>query len=970
MTIASFLAKKLDKEVRLWAGVPEEAEQIRAKLQRIQAVLVDAEKKEIVSDSLRVWLDDLKHVAYDIEDVLDDWKMEIVQQNQRRHTDGLEDDSEVKVCASCIPPPHFSLKLGKSRHRIAHEMRKINQRLEQIAKLKDDFGLFISDPADLRLERRITTSFGTYHIVHGQTSVKNKVVHKLLCGDNAKNAIDHFQVLSLVGMGGIGKTTIAKMVYNDDEVRAHFTQRIWICISDMFDELKVAKSIAKSLNPSGPTFDELQNVVEDIQRHVTGRKFLLVLDDVWTEDNRNWDNIFSSLSTCLQGSKVLVTTRSMEVAKNLKAAIIPVKELPEEECWSLFSHFAFTGRDENERQHLEDIGRSIARKCKGLPLAAETLGRAMVVKRTRNEWKNVFDSELWGQEFVRKGLLPPLLLSYIDLPSQIKRCFVYCSIFPKDSRMSKECVIHLWMALGFLSSDSEGSGEMELNGEDFFNNLVARSFFQDLERSWSGTTFQMHDIIHDFALFLAKEEGLIHHADVKECDLQLESGRKIRHLNTIRLQPWVHDLKNLRSLLCKSDCLEHLPRCSHLKALCMASADIWVLTKEIGNLTHLKYINLSNCQHLVALPEVVCELYNLQILDIRFCFRLKSLPEGIGRLVNLRHLLVEGTFLPFLPKGISRLTSLLTLDEYFVANPACEVLTLEDLGSLEQLRELTLHHLNAVAGPEEAKKLGLENKKDLLSLTLQFDYDDARSPMAPVVQLEVLEALRPPEDLECLGISGYKGERFTGWIKCLINLKHIGLSYCTTESLPPLGELPFLKTLYISSMHNVRQVGSEFLGLDKEEEGHEAPEGINGNQRAASSTFVAFPQLKKLRFDSMHSWETWEDPHTQAAGLEDQQFTMNIMPSLCVLKLDSCFRLEALPRFLQTAPIEYLDINRCPRLQRHSKELSSVVLSRASRMRRDFVKEDLSHIPGVDVGGNTMQGSMSSSASGLALSGS
>jgi len=270
-------------------------------------------------------------------------------------------------------------------------------------------------------------------------------------------------------MGGIGKTTLAQLVYNDHEVETHFDKRIWVCVSDPFDETKIAKAILEALKGSASDLIELQTLLENIQPLIRGKKFLLVLDDVWNEDSTKWEQLKDSLKCGLPGSRILVTTRKKNVASSMGSSPIDILELgllSIDECWSLFSQLAYFEKNSRERENLEDIGREIAAKCKGLPLAAKSLGSLLRFKRSIAEWESVLNNNIWELKEAESNLLAPLWLSYHDLPSDMRRCFSYCAVFLKDFRFERDTLIKLWMAQGFLRETR--NKEMEVIGRECF----------------------------------------------------------------------------------------------------------------------------------------------------------------------------------------------------------------------------------------------------------------------------------------------------------------------------------------------------------------------------------------------------------------------------------------------------------------------------------------------------------------------
>uniref|UniRef100_A0A2N9IEK8 NB-ARC domain-containing protein n=1 Tax=Fagus sylvatica TaxID=28930 RepID=A0A2N9IEK8_FAGSY len=207
-------------------------------------------------------------------------------------------------------------------------------------------------------------------------------------------------------------------------------------VRNLLGEGPVGRGVAKAIIEDGggsSDFNELQTLLKKICDLIRGKKILLVLDDVWTEETTDWEPFKVALKCGAQGSKILVTTRNERVARMVdSASMTNLNKSFEDDCWLIISKLAFVGQDEKQCEQLEDLGRKLANKCKGLPLAANTLGSLMRNKRSIQEWRSVLENNLWELEDVQKGLVGPLLLSYYESPSAIKRCFIYCAVFPKD----------------------------------------------------------------------------------------------------------------------------------------------------------------------------------------------------------------------------------------------------------------------------------------------------------------------------------------------------------------------------------------------------------------------------------------------------------------------------------------------------------------------------------------------------------
>ncbi|KAM3704522.1 hypothetical protein ACJW31_03G011100 [Castanea mollissima] len=474
--IVEQLGSFISSEFTLTATVKQEVQKLETKFRTIQAVLNDAEKRQLKEEAVKLWLDKLKCVSYEMDDVLDEWntamiKEEIEKQQKDEEKAETSTTKKRKVWSLISVPNLF-------QHRdIAHKIKELNEKLDEINKEREMYGFELSRAIEEVVERPKTTSYVDVFDILGRDRVKDHLVSILLGKGTEKEKLPH--VISLVGMGGMGKTTLAQLAFNHHEVMDHFEERIWVCVSEPFDQCKVAKAIVEALGVHDFNTTELQSLLEKICELIGGKKFFLVFDDVWTEDYAMWKPIRDALKSCgSQSSKILVTTRKGKVAKMMESAnTIKLEELSEEDCWLVFSKIAFFDKDPKQCEQLEVLGKQISKKCKGLPLAAKTLGSLMHFKKSREEWKNILDSNVWELEDVKRGLFVPLLLSYFDLPSPLKWCFSYCAVFPKDHVFNVNELVHMWTAHGFV--ESKGNMEVEIMGREYFDNLVIRSFFQE-----------------------------------------------------------------------------------------------------------------------------------------------------------------------------------------------------------------------------------------------------------------------------------------------------------------------------------------------------------------------------------------------------------------------------------------------------------------------------------------------------------
>nr|XP_028962705.1 putative disease resistance protein RGA3 [Malus domestica] len=934
--LASVTYQYGEEEVKLVLNAEKDVQEFEAKLKAIRAVLADAELRQVKEASVRNWLEGLTEVSYKMDDVLDEWNTEILKQQIEKQEENGGSTSlvtEKKMKSVCFSIPSSCFCFGQVHRIILHrdialKIKSLNENLDEIAKQRETYNFrFTERIISEQPEREKTSSFVDESIIFGREQQKEVLVSKLL--NESSQEETGLLVIPIVGMGGMGKTTLAQLAFNDENVKACFGIRIWVCVSDLFDEMKIVKAIISGAKAVSPNSDELEDFFQCMSESIKGKKFLLVLDDVWTEDQRKWEKLKLPL---IQGgahdSRILVTTRKQEVADMMGAPTrtIYLERLSEQNCLSIFNRMAFYNRDKDGV--LEAIGEEIAKKCKGLPLAAKTLGSLMRYKKTRKEWQEVLNSKIWELEEVEQQVFQPLLLSYFDLAPTVKRCLLYCVIFPKDHLIDKNYLIELWMSQDYLYS--KGNTEKEIIGRRCFDNLVMRSFFQDFEKDDNGNIgrCKMHDIVHDFLQYLTQHECFT--MEVKGGNNTINPlGDKIRHL-TLMLAPEgplscvsfsSYDLRTLATFDSKFNVVNStlFSQLKHLRTLNLSGHCIEVLPEEIGEMVHLRFIDLSK-NPLKRLPNGVCNLYNLQTLRLVECEELESLPQSMGKLINLKHLYVWGCRnLKYLPKGIGRLTNLRGLDRCPVSGGKDddEAFKLGDLRNLDQLQgglSIVIDGDVKVAAGEGEKASPLGNKQQILELSISL-FGCGRS-------AETLNFLRPHPNLEYLEIRGHNESTAPNWIMSLNNLRFLVLSTWECEVLPHLGRLPSLEGLALLGMKGVKKVGVEFLGIEKE-------------TSSASSCITLFPKLKELGFLEMEAWEEWKG----VAEWKEEDSHITIMPCLSSLKFENCESLKTLPDFLRKTPLQTLVIN-------HSGNLA-----RGCQKGRGKEWPKISHIPNIKITG-------------------
>ncbi|XP_070675591.1 disease resistance protein RGA2-like [Malus domestica] len=365
--ILSKVASLAAQELSLAWGFKAELKRLRQSLLTIQDFLgaISDQPRERVK-AVEEWVMKLKGIAHDADDLMDEFDYEVV-----RHKVELQNHMKKKVLNffSLSNPLAFRLKM-------AHKIQKINQSLVDLKGEAAFIGLVSkkidATPQEYRWERQTHSLIGRDEITVGRGEVVSNIVTTLI---HSKYNQENLAVMAIVGMGGLGKTTVAKLVYNEDSIHKFFEKKIWICVSNSFDVNFILLQILESLNPAKvPSKENLNAILTNLQEELKDKRYLLVLDDIWNEDPRKWENLMECLSKLYsaKGSKIVVTTRSGKVA-SISEKLLPrhdMGKLSVDECWSIMRDRALPNISAHIASEFQTIGREIAKNCGGVPLVA------------------------------------------------------------------------------------------------------------------------------------------------------------------------------------------------------------------------------------------------------------------------------------------------------------------------------------------------------------------------------------------------------------------------------------------------------------------------------------------------------------------------------------------------------------------------------------------------------------------------
>ncbi|KAL3727052.1 hypothetical protein ACJRO7_031887 [Eucalyptus globulus] len=672
--ILKLASSNIFSKIQLTRGASDDLKGLKYTVKTIQTMLLDAEKKQWDSEQVKLWLMRLKDVLYDAQDLLDDVATE---------------DLRWKVTPGNKMSKAVCFFFSKSNqlaqpYKVAKRIQKIRKKLDWIAKDRE-FRLedHRSEATVAIVKRRTTDSFVRKEEIIGRQSDEREIIKSLLDSSSKENV----SVVPIVGMGGIGKTTLARLAYNNDKVTNNFELKMWACVSDVFDLDFLIRQILKSARDKYQGDPEMARNLQDIdnkckeelqgllRKVLDGKKYFLVLDDLWNEKRERWLELQRLLMGGSLGSKILVTTRNHSVVEAIgtKLGIYNLNVLSEDESWDLFKKTAFGDEEELLNQKLEQIGRDIVKKCSRVPLAIKTIGNLLFAKNEK-EWLYFKEHAFSKIDTLNPGIMEVLKMSYDHLQPRLKHCFAYCALFPKDYVFNKQTMIHLWMAQGFIESLDENE-ELEEIGDDYVSDLLCGSFLEVEEvdpNTGKVKLFKMHDLMHDLALKVAGNECKMVNLnkgkdnmdeDTRHASFDLQLPLSLQEVTSLLEATNLRTFLSLRgrNRLSPNECHQIFSKLRHCRALGFERVNFCIPSSLGSRLKHLRFLEVFMNPSIKSLPDSITDLLNLQTLKLSRCENLKTLPKDLRKLIKLRYLSIVGcNSLSHLPP-LSELSSLRTL---------------------------------------------------------------------------------------------------------------------------------------------------------------------------------------------------------------------------------------------------------------------------------------------------------------------
>ncbi|SPT20141.1 unnamed protein product [Triticum aestivum] len=783
------IISELSVKVTNLKELPVKIEKIRQQLTMMSDIIMQIDTVYLMDKGVKDWIGVVRNVAYHVEDVMDKYSYHVLKHKEQ---------SRVKKL--------FQGKYFAVFSQIADEVVVVEEEIEQVIKLKEDWlqpFQLVAGPLT-EIERRLSQdSFPEF--VKDQDLVGIEENRMLLTGWLHSEETEN-NVITVSGMGGLGKSTLVSNVYEREKIK--FPAHAWIVVSQIYtvDALlrKILWKIGYTEKPLSAGMDKMDiyDLKKEIEKMLENRAYLIVLDDVWEQEV--YFKICDAFQN-LQGSRIIITTRKDHVAGiSSPTRHLELLPLSNPDAFKLFCRRAFHNRkDHTCPKDLETIATSIVEKCHGLPLAIVTIGSMLSSRQNLDVYKQKYNQlghELSNNDHVRAILN----LSYHDLSDELRNCFLYCSLFPEDYHMSGDSLVRLWVAEGFVQSKGKNTAEMVAEGN--LMELVHRNMLEVVEYDELGRVniCKMHDIMRELASSVAKEERFASTDDysamtdirrLSSCKWKDDTAlkAKLSHLRTVvslGVIPSSPDM--LSSILSVSN---------YLTVLELQDSEITEVPKSIGSQFNLRYIGLRRTK-VKALPDTIEHLSRLHTLDIKQT-KIEKLPRGLFKIKKLQHLFadryvdekqVEFRYFNGMqaPKELSNLEELQTLETVESSNDLAE-----QLKKLMQLRSLWIDNISAA---ECANLFVTLSNMPLLSSLLLCARDENEA--------LCFEALQPRStDLHKLII---RGKWAKGTLNCPIFLKHgthlkyLALSGChlVEDPLEMLARhMPSLTYLRLNNMH-------------------------------------------------------------------------------------------------------------------------------------------------------------------------
>ncbi|KAM3299131.1 hypothetical protein ACQJBY_040548 [Aegilops geniculata] len=711
-TLLPKLADLITEEYNLHKGIRGEVMFLKAEMESMETALLKVSEAPIDQPpdiQIKLWAKAVRDLSYDLEDSIDRFMVRIETHGQdKSHSFRNFIDKSISL-----------LTKGKIRHKIAIDIKDIKSRIKEVSKRHDRYK--VDNVAAARSTGpsvdtlRLSALYTKASELVGTDEKSLEVVKMLTEGDEASKK--QLKVVSIVGLGGLGKTTLANAVY--EKLKAQFD------IQKQKPQFDCTAFVSVSLNPSmekifksllhqltnlkyeniEATWGEAQ-LISEIRTFLGNKRYLIVIDDIW--DKYVWEGIKCAFRENGHGSRVIITTRILDVAHQA-GGVYRLKPLSVVDSRKLFHRRIYENDNKSPPNHLVEVSEKVLERCGGVPLAIITIGSLLSSKKgrahTHEYWSKVYKSVGSGLDNSHddvKNMRRILSVSYSDLPPLLKTCLLHLSLYPEDYEIETEPLIWKWVGEGFLKEE-QGMSLYEV-GEDYFNQLINKSLVQPIkiDNVNKVRSCRIHDMVRDMITSLSNEENFLTTIGGPQ-PVSLPS--KIRRLS---VQTCIENVANqlppmglthVRSLTVSNPAFSLLPALSGFPVLRVLDLtgcrevdnNHW---KDICSLFHLRYLSLKGTS-ITKIPKGIGNLQFLQVLDIRFTGIVEELPSTFIHLTQLLVVDMLDSIRCDVPRWMCSMSSLFSL------SIRMKTLGEEDfqvLGSIPSLRELHIQVRNSTRG--------------------------------------------------------------------------------------------------------------------------------------------------------------------------------------------------------------------------------------------------------------------------------
>uniref|UniRef100_A0A0D9XS88 Jacalin-type lectin domain-containing protein n=1 Tax=Leersia perrieri TaxID=77586 RepID=A0A0D9XS88_9ORYZ len=787
-TLLPKLDTLLTGEYNLQRGLRDEIRFLKAELESMQAALTRVSEAQMTDNMVRIWARYVREMSYDVEDIIDMFMVH-VESHPLARLHGIK---------GFLIKSIGSLTRAKIRRQIAIDIKSIKVLIKEVAERRDRYR--VDDVIDQPMAQAIDPR------LHGMYEESTKLVaisgpteelSSLVMGQEGSPK-SQLKVVSIVGVGGLGKTTLANVTYQ--RLRHQFDCDAFVSVSLKPDLKRILSSLLRQVSEEGHTNNETwetEELINRIRRVLIDKRYIVIIDDIW--DESAWKYIKCALVENNCGSKIITTTRLVNVAvsccSDIDGTVYNLKPLSYDDSKQLFHKRVF-GSETGCHPELKEISEKILKKCGGVPLAIITLASLLANKpRNISEWNNVHNSIGSGLQkgFRMENMRQILSISYNDLPSILRPCLLYLSVFPEDYIIPIDQLVRRWIAEGFIRGQHDTLYQLGLS---YLFELMNRSLIQPEHiTSYDGfEACRVHDMVLDLITSLSTEENFVTIFDGKQYADHPEKIRRLSLQNNEEVHTVEHalNLRHVRSLTVFPGATNLIPPLSNLPVLRVLDLEHCRDLENhhicgVGKLFHLRYLGLRDTT-ITKLPREVGSLHCLETLDLSQT-SITELPSAITRLKKLLRLHIGESVK--LPVGIGKLNLLQVLSSIGVSSSPNIV---RELGNLTELRVL---HISLISNNDSWHK---SYEKPLL---------DSLFKLEKIQELHIQSYGVPTEFITNLGWFPRHLQDFLGggisrlpiWMtSSLSNLYQVNMSLniLRQEDLQNLGALPFLCQLYLS----------------------------------------------------------------------------------------------------------------------------------------------------------------------------